>query len=152
MALQQPTVTLFPQAWPETLSPAFRGGSSRGRLLLAQPQALQSPGEILRQGRPQLSGGVSRPRAWEEQAVQVQVQGQLCGLGGGQAETSEEGFIQGLGGKGRADLATPTPGSCTLPASLPPGHSSSPSSLGAHILTVVGMVRGSPSHFSWPHS
>lgn len=28
--------------------------------------------------------------------MQVQVQGQLCSLGGGQAEASEEGVIQGL--------------------------------------------------------
>lgn len=61
-----------------------------------EPQALQGPGEVRGQRSQKLSGWVPGPGAWEVKTVQMEVQGQPGGLGGGQAEAAEEGFIQDL--------------------------------------------------------
>ena len=69
-----------------------------------EPQALQGPGEVRGQRSQKLNGWVSGPGAWEVETVQMEVQGQLGGLGGGQAEAAEEGFIQDLGVERRVSI------------------------------------------------
>lgn len=66
---------------------------TEGGLLLAQPQALEVPGEIRGQRCQKLHGGLPGPHAWKMETMQVEMQRQLGSLGGGQAEASEEGFI-----------------------------------------------------------
>nr|CAI9714322.1 unnamed protein product [Rangifer tarandus platyrhynchus] len=65
-------------------------------LLVVEPQALQGPGEVRGQRSQKLNGSVPGPGAWEVKTVQMEVQGQPGGLGGGQAEAAKEGFIQDL--------------------------------------------------------
>lgn len=73
-------------------------------LLVVEPQALQGPGEVRGQRSQKLSGWVPGPGAWEVKTVQMEVQGQPGGLGGGQAEAAEEGFIQDLGLERRVSI------------------------------------------------
>lgn len=58
---------------------------------------MQGPGEIRGQRCQKLDGWVPGPGTWEVETMQVEVQGQLGSLGGGQVEAAEEGFIQDLG-------------------------------------------------------
>lgn len=64
--------------------------------MVVEPQALQGPGEVRGQRCQKLDGCILGPGAREVETMQVEVQGQLGSLGGGQAEASEEGFIQDL--------------------------------------------------------
>lgn len=65
--------------------------------MLREPKALQSPREVRGQGSQKFTRGVPGSGAWEEEAVQVQVQRHLGHLGRTQVEVSKQGFIQDLG-------------------------------------------------------
>lgn len=66
-------------------------------LFWGEPQALQGPREVRGHGRQKFTERVPGSGAWEEEAVQVQVQGHLGHLGRTQTEALEESFIQDLG-------------------------------------------------------
>lgn len=85
-----------------TTSLSLRGAqllfhSPPGGLWLREQKALQSPREVRGQGSQKFPRGVPGAGAWEEEAVQVQVQRHLGPLGRTQVEVSEQGFIQDLG-------------------------------------------------------
>lgn len=65
----------------------------RHSLLLRKLKALQGPREVRWQGCQKFTRGVPGSGAWEEEAVQVQVQRHLGCLGRTQVELSEQSFI-----------------------------------------------------------